>query len=67
MNLTPSDYECDAHKKSLTLLVEEQLETVVVAAFAPRQGRAFRVIVTCPGDGTAGTSHDVACSGTVGP
>jgi hypothetical protein len=66
VNLTPIDYTCDTHKQPLTELVHEQLEPVIVASFARSTPRPFRVIVTCPGDGAQGSSHQIACSGTMG-
>ena len=63
MDLRPSQFHCHDHpQQDLTELVEEELELQTPAAFSRPGATDFRVIVTCPGDGTA---HEVTCSGTV--
>lgn len=63
MVITPSQFHCHDHPQhDLTELVKEELELQTPAAFSARGLKNFRVIVACPG---AGTSHEVACAGTV--
>lgn len=63
VEITPSQFHCHDHQQQdLTELVKEELELRTPAAFPVRGSKVFRVIVTCPG---AGTAHDVTCSGTV--
>lgn len=73
MKLNPAQYQCPQHHADLTDLVQEQLDEEVVP-FAYKRGsllgrkpsapQLFKVIVTCPGDGT---SHDQTCTGTYTP
>lgn len=63
MQITPARFHCHDHdQEDLTELVSDELELRPPAAFRPPAGKAFRVIVTCPG---VGTPHEVVCSGTV--
>ena len=58
MPLTPPTYECPTHHVDLTAVVERALEEEgPPVAFGKRP---FRVLVSCPG---AGTAHQLACSG----
>lgn len=60
MPLNPATYECPVHHIDLTPQVKEALEELPPPnAFGQRR---FRVVVSCPGDGTSG-AHEQACTG----
>ncbi|NES12511.1 MULTISPECIES: hypothetical protein [Micromonospora] len=63
MDLTPQEYRCADHDLDLTELVQEQLAERTPALMG-RQGKQFRVIVTCPG-GPGSSSHRLSFTGTV--
>ena len=63
MQITPAQFHCHDHdREDLTELVQEELELRAPAAFPLSGEKKFRVIVTCPGEGTP---HEVVCAGTV--
>jgi hypothetical protein len=68
----PATFTCLSHRVDLTSQVKDQLEETVgpPVAFDPRRflGRdrkkePFEVVVSCPGDGTAGSAHEQAYEG----
>jgi hypothetical protein len=60
VQLTPGTYVCPLHHVDLTAAVRQVLEEEPPPVAYGK--RAFRVPVTCPGDGTSG-AHQQMCSG----
>jgi hypothetical protein len=71
VELEPASFECPTHGVDVTELVREVLgEEGPPVAYRPpgrlfgrRSGRAFEVVVDCPGDGPDSV-HSVTCAGT---
>lgn len=64
MHLTPATFECPTHHADLTTMVVEALDEEGPPVAYGR--RPFRVLVPCPGDGTA-PAHQQRCSGEYEP
>jgi hypothetical protein len=68
----PAAFTCLSHRLDLTSQVKDLLEEKVgpPVVFDPRRflsrgprKEPFEVVVSCPGDGTPGSTHEQACEG----
>jgi hypothetical protein len=62
MELDPSTYRCPTHGVDLTELVREQVSELGRVLYKRPADSQFRVIVTCPGQGS---EHELGCTGTI--